>query len=369
MNTLEDANLDNLPPEIQRTFASGSDVSFFCLPQWFGLIAACRINERRKIVNVAFDDSAPIALVYAKSTGEVLSLTNLYTCKYDIAGGDAGSDAIRNFAKEFALAMPPGSRIRLEGFDRTGTSFDGLLGGIRSAGYVAKPYFAWGTWYERTDGRGFDDFIATRASILRNTWKRKCTALERRSRTRLRVYRSGDDISTYLDAYEDVRRRSWKGAEPHPRFIPDLVRMAAKLNALRFGILDIDDVAAAAQFWIVWAGKATIFKLVYADDMSAFSPGTVLTMEMFRRVLEEDRPAEIDFGRGDDRYKEMWLSSRREHWGIEAVSPRSLKGLVGASWLALGLGRDFLQRTIKNPPRILNLRPRNVEHSAFPLPA
>lgn len=348
MNTLEDADLSNLPPGVQDIFARRGDRSFFQLPQWFGLIAHCAIGDRPRRIDIAFDESTHIAMVYTRLQREVQSFTNLYTCAYDIIGGDAGSGAIGQLARQFALAMPPGAKIRLEGIDREGQSFNALLGGFRSAGYVAKPYFAWGTQYECTDGCTFDHFVATRPSMLRNTWTRKRTALDKESRAKFRIYQGGDDVAAYIAAYEAVHRRSWKDAEPYPHFIPDLVRLAAKCDALRFGILDIDDIAAAAQFWIVWAGKATVYKLVYADEMSAHSPGTVLTMEMFRRVLEEDHPIEIDFGRGDDRYKAMWLASRREHWGIEAASPRTLMGLADSARIGLGLGRDFLRRTLKN---------------------
>jgi hypothetical protein len=352
MNALKHADFGNLPRCVEDVFSQAGNDTFFLLPQWFELIADCQVDGKRRTLNVAFDESAAIAMVYAKSANDIRSFTNLYTCVYDILGKDGGNGAIRRFAAEFAHEMPRGARIQLEGIDRASPSFDGLLGGFRSAGYLAKPYFAWGTWYERTAGLNFDDFVETRPSVLRHTWARKRAALEKASRSRFRIYRDGDDVGAYIAAYEDVHRRSWKDAEPCLGFIPNLVRLAADCNALRFGILDIDGVAAAAQFWIVWGGKATVYKLAYAEDMSAFSPGTVLTMEMFRHVLENDHPSEIDFGRGDDRYKKLWLTSRREHWGIEAVSPLTLRGLADAAWLVMGLGRDFLRQRLGNTKRV-----------------
>jgi CelD/BcsL family acetyltransferase involved in cellulose biosynthesis len=112
------------------------------------------------------------------------------------------------------------------------------------------------------------------------------------------------------------------------------------------GVLFIDDEPAAAQFWIVRGGKATIYKLVYAEEFARFSPGTLLTMEMMRRVLEQDSPAQVDFGRGDDAYKKLWLSSRSERWGIEAANPRTLNGLPRSFWILAGGVRSAVKRKL-----------------------
>jgi CelD/BcsL family acetyltransferase involved in cellulose biosynthesis len=102
-----------------------------------------------------------------------------------------------------------------------------------------------------------------------------------------------------------------------------------------------------AQFWIVWKNRAIIYKLAYDDKWSAFSPGTLLTFHMIRRVLEQDRPDEINFGRGDDDYKKLWMSARRERWGIEAANPRSVRGASRSLRVAAGMLRDRLLK--RNP--------------------
>jgi CelD/BcsL family acetyltransferase involved in cellulose biosynthesis len=61
---------------------------------------------------------------------------------------------------------------------------------------------------------------------------------------------------------------------------------------------------------------------------------------MMEYVLDVDRVREVDYLTGDDKYKQDWMTHRRERWGILAMNPRTLRG-------ALAIARHVGGRTVK----------------------
>jgi hypothetical protein len=321
--------------------------SFFQLPEWFALVENCWAGSGYGAMLLAADDGRlAIACGRRRHDHALRSCTNLYTTEFELLGDSSNVEMARAFGRDMTSSFDGLQSLQLEGFDPAVSSFRALLEGIRSSGWVAKPYFGWAVWRERVAGTGFESYLSTRASPLRHTWKRKLALLVRTRAVRWQFYQMGDDPGPLIALYENVRRRSWKEPEPFPEFIGNLICVAAAAGALRMGVLFIDEVPAAAQFWIVWGGRATIYKLLYAEHFARFSPGTLLTMEMMRCVLEQDKPSEIDFGRGDDSYKRLWLSSRSERWGIEAANPLMLKGLPRSFRIVAGMVHSSIKTKV-----------------------
>lgn len=111
--------------------------------------------------------------------------------------------------------------------------------------------------------------------------------------------------------------------------MPGLIRLCAELGKLRLGVVRIDGQPVAAQVWIVHHGVAAIYKLAYDARVAALSVGSVLTAALMEHVIDIDRVRQVDYLMGDDRYKQDWMSHRRERWGLMAFNLSTLDGLSG----------------------------------------
>jgi len=266
----------------------------------------------------------------ADKTGRRLaSLTNAHSLEHGILCApevDLGA-GLAAILSEIIGERPQWDCLSLAELDPQDASYAALVGALRRAGLLVECFFNSGTWYEETVGLSFADYVAGRPSELRNTWRRKRRTLEQSNRLTTAFFGHDLGLDQAINDYETIYAASWKPAEFFPAFVPALIRLAGELGALRLGIYYIDRIPAAAQLWILWDGRAVICKLAHDKRFDALSLGTLLTMEMFERVLAVDRPHEISLGRGDDPYKRLWLPKRRERWGITAANPRTLRGL------------------------------------------
>jgi CelD/BcsL family acetyltransferase involved in cellulose biosynthesis len=88
--------------------------------------------------------------------------------------------------------------------------------------------------------------------------------------------------------------------------------------------------------WVVHDGVAAVLKLAHDEAHKALSPGTVLTARMVMHLLGTGEASTnevstgetsnggvttLDFGRGDDPYKRLWASARRQRIGVMLASP------------------------------------------------
>ncbi|MBV9375775.1 MAG: GNAT family N-acetyltransferase [Alphaproteobacteria bacterium] len=323
-----------LPSGVAGAFR-GDPESFFQLPAWYDLVARHGVPSGAEI-RVYTDErpgSATAVVLQAPKPGyarRLESLTNAHSLEHGLLCRSATDlqNSLPAILSEIFGERPHWDCLTLSELDPADPSFAVLTGALRRAGLLVERTLSSGTWYEETDGLSFTEYLAARPAELRNTWRRKRRKLHETKGLAKRFFADDDkNIDQAIADYQTVYEASWKPPESFPAFVPELIRLAARLRALRLGIYYLDGAPAAAQFWIVWRGRAYICKLAHDERFDALSLGTILTMDMFERVLGEDRPREISLGRGDDPYKRMWLPKRRERCGIMASNPRTLHGL------------------------------------------
>ncbi len=334
-----------LPSGLACAFEKSLPDSFFALPAWYDLMARHGVPQATEIRVYTDERPASATALLAQTTigddgRNLASLTNAHSLEHDIlrapgADLEAGLAAI---VSEILAERPQWDCLSLSELDPREPSYAAWVGALRRAGLLVECCFSSGTWYEETAGLSFPDYVSARPSELRNTWHRKRRKLERGNRLTTSFVDDDKGVDQAIADYERVYAASWKPPELFPDFVPALIRLAGKLCALRLGIYYLDGIPAAAQFWILWKGCAVICKLAHDKRFDDLSLGTLLTMEMFERVLDGDRPHEISLGRGDDPYKKLWLPKRREMWGITAANPWTWRGMrLGLKWQAAAI--------------------------------
>lgn len=255
---------------------------------------------------------APSCGTPAGTDRSVGGLVTPYTCLFQplLAPGADPRALGRAFAR-FCVRWPV---LRLDALDAAWPGWPGLLAGFAAGGRRAAWFDSFGNWHEIA-AHGWEAYLAARPGALRETIRRKLRRAERDPAQSFHLARRPDEIAPALAAYEAVYRRSWKQPEPYPDFGPALLAEAAAAGVLRLGILSRDGTPLAAQYWIVEAGRATVLKLAHDEAEKTLSPGTALTAWMVRALLAEG-VTELDFGRGDDPYKRLWASARRQRKGL-----------------------------------------------------
>lgn len=222
------------------------------------------------------------------------------------------------------------SELRKAGLSRLtlyplGDEPTGLSSALRRDGWIVRTEPTGISWQVDTTGQDFAAYWAQRPSKLRNTAARKAKA----AGLEITIHRNFDPAA-WAD-YEAVYEASWKGEEGSPAFLRAMAEEEGAAGTLRLGIAKKDGKPVAAQLWTVENGTAWIHKLAYDEAAKPLSPGTVLSMEMFRSALDQDHVSRIDYGTGDDAYKRDWMEIRAPLWRLEAYNVRTLSGLLGAA--------------------------------------
>jgi len=341
------ASLDALPDDADALFAANPGL--YCRHAWWRTVLAHGIppgSEPVLLVGRVGGRSAALFPLRRDPDGALSSLTTPYTCLYQpLLDPALDAATLQRMLTAFARWCRTAAVTRLEPLDPEWPAFATCVRAARRAGLIPLRFDAFGNWHEDVHGLDWNRYLAGRPGALRETIRRRLRRAEREARFEL--VRDGAGVEAGIAAYEQVYARSWKEKEPFPQFNPALMRAGAAEGWLRLGLMWIGQQPAAAQLWVLDQGVASVLKLAHDEAFKALSPGTALTAWMLRRLLDEEHVRGIDFGRGDDAYKQDWTGGRRQRAGLLLANPAR-----PASWplLIRHLAGAVLRRT-NLPPR------------------
>lgn len=331
-------------PDWADPFFAPATEDFFASRLWCDLVLGHALPPEAGAVLALCPPDGEALLTLRRDRGRLASLTTPYSLAWRplfAAGADASRQTLAGRSLARALRFTPPARLELLDPDAPGLA--PFRAGLATGGIRSLAYDHVGNWYEQLGpATRWAAYLAARPPSLRATITRKLARATRDLRFDL-LDSPGPALEAGIAAYEAVRAASWKPREPFPDFDAALLRRTAGAGVLRLGVLRqaADSKPVAAQYWVLDRGgtRATVLKLVHAEAARAASPGTVLTAMMIRHLLETG-VQELDFGRGDDDYKRLWVGSRRQRIGLVLADPLHPAGLLAiARQVAGGLRR------------------------------
>lgn len=215
-----------------------------------------------------------------------------------------------------------------------------LSDAFRAAGWWPSATMMTTNWNIVVPDGGWEAFLSSRPTRLRNTIRRK----DRSGELTFKILTAFEEDA--WDIYETIYHSSWKPEEGSPPLLRALARQEGAAGALRLGIAFADSTPVAAQFWLVENGVATIHKLAHAEAWRSRSPGTLLTAAMFRHAIDCDRVKRIDFGTGADAYKADWMDQAAPLYRLRLYNPETMTGLIEAARDGLSTAGRAIRRIV-----------------------
>jgi hypothetical protein len=310
-------DLDAVAREVGDALSRRKQPRLFDRLEWLRLVEEHTRPEGRMLALHAKTEAGAAWLFLALAKGSATPFSNWYCLSFGTVMSGNSEAAARQLPRGLRKAGVRRLSLSPLGAD------DPLPAALKRSGWMTRLSQTSVNWRVRTKGMSFEDYWASRPSQLRNTVKRRAKSAQ----LDIRIHEVFDE-QAWAD-YESVYQASWKQAEGSPAFMRALAQAEGEAGTLRLGLAYREGQPVAAQFWIVENGIATIHKLAYREDARQYSPGSILSVEMFRHAIDVDQVELIDFGTGGDGYKADWMSESLPLYTLTAYDMLSFGGLIG----------------------------------------
>jgi len=258
-----------------------------------------------------------------------------------VDGGPSTAEAFSRFIEHVRRGPERYDVVRFGPMDPDSPLFGQVIGQLRSHGFLVQTYFNYPNWHARVAGMSAEDFLRRRSRDFRRSIRRRERRLAERGDVSFQMLTRPEQVETAVGDYFQVfaMRAPHLQEEPlPPAYIPGCMHAAARVGALRFGVVYVGGQPAAYQYCIVSGGVAYFTRTGYDSRFRKLGVGKRVIFGVLAHVLDEDRVEVVDFGIGDHEYKSDWVEDRRERFGIAGYNPRTLLGLKNAT-LHMGAAR------------------------------
>lgn len=316
------------------TFINAENKSFFCSLAWYeNFLDTVLVKDSTwssTFIEYEQDKAVQTLLPLKFSTSKsgsrnFESLTNYYSPIFHLTVKPE-LYSLQAFFKVFSATQKNWDMMTLRALPEHEVS--SMSSDLTIIGLPNLPFFCFANWYLEVKQRSFDEYFSDLSSRVRNTVTRKTKQFNRLDNARVEIVIGKEGVEKGIQAFESVYASSWKEEEAYPEFISGLIKLASEQGALRLGIAYLNDIAVAAQLWIVADNSAYIYKLAYDEKYKKLSIGSILTVTLMRHVIDIDKVDYVDYLSGDDTYKKEWMSHRRERWGLMVFNRQTWRGCL-----------------------------------------
>lgn len=311
---------DKLPQSSDGLFAQAEKESLFFSRPWFENLVNTALEDGQNILLVCVIDKENVLAILpliTRDNKEWTSLHHLYTSLFTLLMVENNQQEILSCLAE-GLSQLSFDSLILEPIADHDDNINNLQHAMESSGISCSRYARFFNWFHPLQGQTFTEYMEARPSKVRNTISRKQRKLEREYDYEIQLH-TGSDVQQAMADYNAIYQASWKATEQYEHVIKGLTDSFSKLAWTRLAILYVEGQPVAAQLWFVVHQKASIFKLAYDEDWKQYSPGSILTKYLMEYVIDTDKVEEIDFLTGNDRYKQDWMSERRQRWRLDCT--------------------------------------------------